>query len=88
MSVDGDAKSSRVLELREILSAETNLVKEASLVSLKKKYPSLDLWIRDSVCACQFAEGVVRYRLLGRFHLRNHKRDFSRAKFNPDTPAN
>ena len=85
LSVDGGAASSRILELREILAAEKNIVKESILMSLKRKYPSLDLWVHDSVCAGKFSEGIVGRRLLGRFHMRIHKSEICRTKFNPDT---
>ena len=88
MSLDGDAKSSRILEMREILDEEKNIAEEASLESLTKKYPSLGLRIHDSVFACQFAEGIVTHRTLDRFHPGNHKRDVCRAKYKPGTPAN
>ena len=86
MRVDGDAQSSRILELREILSAETNVVREARLVALKRRYPSKDLWVHDSVCAYQFSEGISRRRLLSRFHISRRKIDVCRARFNPDAP--
>ena len=88
LSVDGNADSGRILELREVLAAESNLVKEASLRDLKRKFPGLELWVHDSVCACNFADSVVKHRLLDRFHIRNHKREVCRSRFNPNTPWN
>ena len=49
LSVGAGAKSSRIIGLREIIAAETNVVREDILVPLKRKYPSLDLRIHDSV---------------------------------------
>ena len=88
LSVAGGAASSRILELREILAAEANIVKESSLLSIKRKYPPLDLWVHGSLCAGKFADGIVGRRLLDRFHIRNRKAEICRTKFNPDTQWN
>lgn len=85
--VGGDAKSSMIIEPREILAAEANLVKEAILVTLKRKYLSLDLRIHDIVCACQFAACITRRLLLDLFHIGNRKKDICRAKSNPGAPS-
>ena len=89
VTVDGAAASgNRILEAREMNGAEDNSLKQASLASTVGNYPSVALWIHDSVCSCGFAEGKVRWRMLDRFHEKNHVRRLCRTVFNPNTPSN
>ena len=48
-----------MIEVREVIGVESNFAKEMSLSSIASKYKYLELWVRDSVCQCAFAEGMV-----------------------------
>ena len=76
------------LEVRELLGSENNVEKEKSLKALASKCENLELWVRDSVCGCEFADKYVKRRMIDRFHSKNHVRELCRAKYNPDWAAN
>ena len=48
-----------MIEVREVIGAESSFVKEMSLSSILSKYRYLELWVRDSVCQCAFSDGMA-----------------------------
>ena len=56
-----------------------------AVAAMGRGCPLVELWVRASAHECKFAESVVRYRMLDRFHARNHLRRECKATFNPDT---
>ena len=88
-TLDGSLSSgNRILEVMEINGAEDHGLKQASLASMVRNYPGVELWVRDSVCACGFADSIVRWRMMDRFHEKNHVRQVCRTVSNPNTPSN
>ena len=89
LTVDGDARNgNRIVELREMMGTEDNVLKETSLSDVCARFGTLSLWMRDYVCSCAFADGMVRKKMLDRFHAKNHTRQVCRTKYNPSTSAN
>ena len=87
LTVDGDAATgNRVLELREMMDTEDNVLKEAPAPSIVSKFGKLSLWIRDSVCACSFSVAYSGRKMIGRPHAKNRKMEVCKEQFSPITP--
>ena len=71
-----------------MLATEDNALGETALADVCARFGSLPLWMRDYVCACAFADTMVRKKMLGRFHAKNHTRKVCRTKYNPSTSEN
>ena len=77
-----------ILELREMVDTDDNVLKEAALASIVSKFGKLSLRIRDSVCACSFSVSYSEREMMDRPHATNRKRGARKQKFNPSTPWN
>ena len=85
-TLDGRLPSgNRILEVRDIKGSDENGLKKASPESMVSNYPGVEIRVRDSVCACGFADSMVRWRMMDRLHDRNHVRQVCRTVFNPNT---
>ena len=67
-----------------MLKYENNAVREKSLKNVKADAPNLKLWIHDLACKANFADGVVKHRVIDRFHIKNHVPS-CKCKYGPDT---
>jgi hypothetical protein len=77
-----------ILELREMMDYENNELKEVSMRALINSHPKLKLWIHDLVCRANFADKLIAYRMLDKFHAKNHKTVKCRTIYNPRKIAN
>ena len=83
-----EGKSQGIIELREILNNEDNSLREKSLRNVKRAAPRLELWIHDLACKANFADGLVKRRMLDKFHSRAHVHAKCRRSLNPDWGRN
>jgi hypothetical protein len=78
----------QIVELREFLNSENNELKETSLRALRKTCPNLKLWIHDLACKANFADGLIKHRMLDRFHAKTHSKKNCKKQFDPDSRSN
>ena len=89
LAVDGNLESANtILELREMIGSVDNRIKEESSDAMLDTYKGIAPWVHDNVCACDFSKALARWRMLDRFHERNHTRAICRTTLNPNTPSN
>ena len=91
LTMDGSVRegtSQGIIELREILNNEDNSLREKSLRNVKRAAPRLELWIHDLACKANFADGLVKRRMLDKFHSRAHVHAKCKRSLNPDWGRN
>ena len=77
-----------IVEMREMRHHEDNALKEASLKSIKHSCKKLQLWIHDLACRANFADGLVKHRMLDKFHAKVHTTESCRKTYNPNLKVN
>jgi len=78
----------RIVELREMVDNESNKIRQASLLAVKRVCPRLRLWIHDLACRANFASKIVKRRMLDLFHDKCHTDLKCKRLYNPKTKKN
>lgn len=90
LTMEGNASkkhTQQIVELRENVNVENNDLKEKSLKVVTKMCPGIKLWVHDLACKANFAEELVKHRMIDRFHSKTHTKKCN-IRFNPDSRSN